>query len=64
MTGTRDLLLSATARTHIKLRQAGAVADILVYEGASHGDYGFEATSPESLHAYAELNGFLLQHLQ
>jgi len=63
VTGTRDLLLSATARTHIKLRQAGVVADILVYEGMSHGDYGVEAASPESLHAYAELNAFLLQHL-
>jgi acetyl esterase/lipase len=39
VTGTHDLLLSATARTHIKLRQAGAVADILVYEGACHGEY-------------------------
>ena len=63
VTGTRDLLLSATARAHIKLRQAGVVADILVYEGMSHGDYGVEAASPESLHAYAELNAFLLQHL-
>ena len=63
VTGTRDLLLSATARAHIKLRQAGVVADILVYEGMSNGDYGVEAASPESLHAYAELNAFLLQHL-
>jgi acetyl esterase/lipase len=64
ITGTRDLLLSATVRTHIKLRQAGVVADILVYEGMSHGDYGVEATAPESQHAYAELNAFLLRHLQ
>jgi acetyl esterase/lipase len=64
VTGTRDLMLSATARAHIKLRQAGAVADILVYEGVSHADYAFEAASPESLHAYAELNAFLLQHLR
>jgi acetyl esterase/lipase len=34
VTGTRDLLLSNTARTHIKLRQAGVVADILVYDHA------------------------------
>ena len=32
VTGTRDLLLSNTARTHIKLRQAGVVADLLVYD--------------------------------
>jgi SAM-dependent methyltransferase len=64
VTGTRDLLLSNTARTHIKLRKAGVLADILVYDGTSHGDYIFVMDSPESLHAYAELNAFLLQHLQ
>ena len=64
VTGTRDALLSNTARTHIKLRQAGVVADILVYEGVSHGDYIAVMDSPESLHAFAELNAFLLQHLQ
>jgi len=64
VTGTRDALLSNTARTHIKLRQAGVVADILVYEGISHGDYIAVMDSPESLHAFTELNAFLLQHLK
>jgi acetyl esterase/lipase len=64
ITGTRDMLLSSTARTHIKLRQAGVVADILVYDGVSHGDYIAVMNSPESEHAYAELNAFLLRHLQ
>ena len=64
VTGTRDLLLSNTARTHIKLRQASVVADLLVYEGVSHGDYIAVMDSPESYHAFAELNAFLLQHLQ
>ncbi len=64
LTGTRDLFLSNTVRAHINLRQAGAVADLLVYEGVSHGDYAAEAASPESLHAYAEMNAFLLHHLQ
>ena len=64
VTGTRDLLLSNTARTHINLRQAGVVADILVYDGTAHGDYIAAMNSPESLHAHAELNAFLLQHLQ
>jgi acetyl esterase/lipase len=44
--------------------QAGVVADIRVYEGMSHGDYGVEAASPESQHGYVEINTFLLQHLQ
>jgi uncharacterized membrane protein/acetyl esterase/lipase len=64
ITGTRDMLLSSTARTHIKLRQAGVPADILVYDGVSHGDYIAVMNSPESAHAYAELDAFLLQHLQ
>lgn len=63
VTGTRDMLLSNTARTHIKLRQAGVEADILVYEGVSHADYIAVMNSPESEHAYAELNAFLLTHL-
>ena len=64
VTGTRDLFLSCTVRAHTALRAAGAVADILVFEGVSHGDYATEADSPESKQTYAELNAFLLQHLQ
>jgi acetyl esterase/lipase len=64
VTGTRDMLLSNTVRAHIKLRQAGVVADLLVYDGVSHGDYIIVLDSPESLHAFAELNAFLLQHLK
>jgi acetyl esterase/lipase len=64
VTGTRDLFLSNTARTHTKMRATGVVADLLVFEGVSHGDYAFEPTSPESLQTYAELNAFLLRHLQ
>jgi monoterpene epsilon-lactone hydrolase len=64
VTGTRDMLLSNTARAHIKLRQAGVVADILVYDGTAHGEYIAVMDSPESEHAYAELNAFLLQYLQ
>ena len=64
VTGTRDLFLSNTARAHTKMRAAGVAADLLVFEGVSHGDYAFEPTSPESLQTYAELNAFLLRHLQ
>jgi acetyl esterase/lipase len=63
LTGTRDILLSATARTHIKIREAGSIADLLVYEGIAHADYARETASPESHHAYSELNQFLLTHL-
>ena len=64
VTGTRDLFLSNTARTHIKLLQAGAVADILVYEGVSHGDYLNVLASPEAQHFLEVLDRFFVQHLQ
>ncbi len=63
VTGTRDLFLSNTARTHTKLRAAGVTADLLVFEGVSHGDYAIEATSPESALTYTDLDAFLLRHL-
>lgn len=63
VTGTRDILLSATARTHVKIREAGSVADLLVYEGIAHADYAREMASPESHHVYSELDQFLLTHL-
>ena len=41
-----------------------ALALFIVYEGVGHGDYLMEEDSPESRETYAELNSFLLQHLQ
>ncbi len=38
VTGTRDLFLSNTIRAHTKLRTVGVNADLLVFEGVSHGD--------------------------
>ena len=64
VTGTRDLFLSNTARAHSKLRQAGTVADLLVYEGMSHADYIHEYASPEAHHFVSELSRFLTQHLR
>jgi acetyl esterase/lipase len=63
VTGTRDLFLSNTARTHIKLLQAGVVADLLVYEGVSHGDYLHELAAPEAQHFLEVLDQFFIQHL-
>jgi acetyl esterase/lipase len=64
VTGTRDLFLSNTVRTHTKLRQAGVVADMLVFEGVSHADYLIEAASPESELFLSDLNRFFTQHLR
>ena len=64
VTGTRDLFLSDTVRVHRKLRVAGVVADLNVYEGMSHTGYLVEVRSPESQQAYGELTAFVMKHLE
>jgi monoterpene epsilon-lactone hydrolase len=64
ISGTRDLMLSDTVRVHRKLRRAGVEADLHVYEGQSHADYLKVFNAPESSEHFAELNAFLLRHLQ
>ena len=64
VTGTRDMLLSDTARVHRKLRTAGVVADLNVYEGLSHAEYAFLVGSPEYQQTYGELAQFLAKHLR
>ena len=62
-TGTRDLLLSNTVRVHRKLRQAGVVAELQVYEGQSHAHYLRDANAPETREAFDEIAGFFRRHL-
>jgi acetyl esterase/lipase len=61
--GTRDLFLSNTVRTHRKLRRAGVTAELHVYEGQSHGAYLRDADIPESREAFAEIAAFFDRHL-
>jgi monoterpene epsilon-lactone hydrolase len=61
--GTRDLLLSNTVRTHRKLRQAGVEAMLQVFEGQSHAQYYRDDTSPEAKEAFTEIAGFFDKHL-
>ena len=63
VTGTRDLFLSDTVRVHRKMRVAGVVAELNIYEGLSHGEYASVVDSPESEQTFGELGAFLLQHL-
>jgi len=63
VTGTRDLFLSDTVRVHRKMRVAGVVAELNVYEGVSHGEYML-TDSPELQQAFGELGAFLLRHLE
>lgn len=64
VSGTRDLFLSLAVRVHRKIREAGSVADLNVYEGLSHADYIFMAGSPESREVFRELGLFLDKHLE
>jgi acetyl esterase/lipase len=64
VTGTRDMFLSDVARTHRKLRAAGVVSDLHVYEGMSHAGYAFVLDSPESIDTYREIDAFVSAHLR
>ncbi len=64
VTGTRDLFLSDVVRVHRKMRVAGVIADLNVYEGVSHADYAFVMDSPEMDQVFGELGEFLSRHLQ
>lgn len=63
VTGTRDLFLSNTVRMHRKLRDAGNVADLLVYESQSHGQYNLAPNSPEGRFHFGEMIKFLNRYL-
>jgi len=58
MSGTRDLLLSNTVRTHRNLRSAGVTAELHIYEGMSHADYLVSFPGPESQDALSEIAQF------
>lgn len=63
-TGTRDLFLSNTARTHRKLREAGVPADLLVIEGLSHWQYVLlPPDAPETQFYFSEVAKFFEKHL-
>lgn len=60
--GTRDLLLSDTVRTHRKLRQAGVVASLQVFEAQSHAQF-LTPFVPETAEAFGEIAAFLSAHM-
>ncbi|MBS0252940.1 MAG: alpha/beta hydrolase [Proteobacteria bacterium] len=61
--GTRDLSLSDTVRTHRKLRQAGVHAVLQVFEGESHAQL-LTPFVPETKEAFDEIVGFFDTHLK
>ena len=62
-TGTRDLFLSNTVRTHRKLRRAGVDAVLNVYEGFSHAQYLFDPAAPETKEVFEDIAAFFDKHL-
>ncbi len=62
-TGTRDLFLSNTVRTHRKLRRAGVEAVLQVFEGESHAEYYADPYGPETIEYHGEVARFLDAHL-
>lgn len=63
VSGTRDLFLSNTVRVHTKMRAAGVIADLIVFEGQSHGDYALLIDSVESQLHFNELFAFMRKYL-
>lgn len=62
-TGTRDLFLSNTVRTHRALRRAGVEADLNVYEGQSHAQFD-DPDAPETKEVFTEIANFFDRHLR
>ena len=63
VSGTRDMLLSDTARVQRKLRDAGVIADLHVFEGLSHAGYLMLPQAQESISTFGELSLFLKEYL-
>ncbi|KMO16306.1 esterase [Methylobacterium platani JCM 14648] len=61
--GTRDLFLSNTVRTHRALKRAGVAADLNVYEGQSHAQYMGNIDAPETREAFTDIARFFDAHL-
>jgi acetyl esterase/lipase len=61
--GTRDLFLSHTVRTHRKLRHAGIDARLQVFEGQSHAQF-LDPFVPETEEAFSEIARFFTLHLK
>lgn len=63
-TGTRDLFLSNTTRMHEKLRDAGVIADLVVFEGLSHAQYLMTNNASETKRYFMESSQFFNKFLK
>ncbi|MCG9681191.1 alpha/beta hydrolase [Vibrio sp. Isolate23] len=64
VSGTRDLLLSDTLRTHRKLLEKEIPVEIHILEGLSHVEYTMIPNSPEGQQVYQGLAKFLKSNLK
>ena len=62
LSGTRDLFLSDTVRTHRALRDADVSADMMIYEGVSHAEYAMYEGSDEARNVVHHVNKFISRH--
>jgi acetyl esterase/lipase len=62
-TGTRDLLLSDTARVHTKLRAARVESQLVCIEGMSHGEFLIVSAAPESRYVWQQVADFFDRQL-
>ncbi|MGI9478730.1 MAG: alpha/beta hydrolase [Hyphomicrobiaceae bacterium] len=60
--GTRDLFLSGTVRTHRRMRAANVQAELHVFEAMSHANWTILTDLPESRAFTSELGAFLKRH--
>ncbi|MDF7676907.1 alpha/beta hydrolase [Neisseriaceae bacterium ESL0693] len=61
--GTRDLFLSNTVRMHLKLRDAGVISDLIIFEGLSHAQYLMAPDSPEAKRYFNSSSQFFNHYL-
>jgi acetyl esterase/lipase len=61
--GTRDLLLSATALTYWKFRKENVEASLQVVEGMAHAQYLFAPQAPETKLLFSDIGRFFDRHL-
>ncbi len=63
LSGTRDLFLSNTVRTHRKLRDAGVEAELHLFEGLSHAQFALTPNASVTRTACKEIAQFFDRHL-
>lgn len=62
LAGTRDMCLSQSVLLHRKLRRAGVITDLNIWEGMWHG-FNMEPGLPETREAAADIAAFLDRHM-